>query len=78
MTFLHPTPVLNIWLAARGKTKLKYLPSFIIRSDPIWKTVQVMKAVAATGEALVATAVEGDLEETDLAVRGRSGHRLCE
>ena len=46
----------------------------MLRSDPIWKTVEVMEAVK------VATAAEALLEEwedrEDLADQGRSGHRL--
>ena len=47
----------------------------MLRSDPIWKTVEIMEAVKA------ATAEEALLEEwaedrEDLADQGRSGRRL--
>jgi len=74
MTFLHPMPVLNIWLGRPREIKLKYLTVCIIRSDPIWKIVRVTEAGAATAEVLAAmvAAAEG-LEVQDLSSR-----LLCE
>lgn len=46
----------------------------MLRSDPIWKTVEVMEAVKAAteAEALLEEWEEGE----DLADQGRSGRRL--
>jgi hypothetical protein len=74
MTFLDPMPVLSIWLHPREKIKLKYLPAFIIRSDPIWKTVQVtVVAMMATAQAVAEA--EGSAARAGLVAQGRSGRR---
>jgi len=78
MTFLQLMPVLNIWLAARDKIKLKYLPVFTIRSDPIWKTVRVTVGAATAAALATAVAAGGSVDREGLAVQDRSSRRLCE
>jgi hypothetical protein len=69
-------PILNIWLAIRDENKVEILISLYIRSDPIWKTLEVIEAET------IAAAMEEDMEEwkgtVDLVVQDPSSHHLYE